>query len=819
MKRFNILVFLILAISFSISLTSFGEEAALITFESEEAFYEVTSSEADPVSASIPETAASLAPKADPAPAAVLLPEAYSASAAVQVPEADPAPAAGLASEADPAPAAGLAPEADPVSAAGPAPATVSRPDNAAETSLPAADPIPSTVSVNKDDKLAAGLSEEDNLAQKTDAQANNAGLANEAQNRGNQANNAGTANETQKTDMPMGDSEEADATNLPSAETALISAETDPATKEEEASDNKASDIMKEPDSKAPEGEDALDIEPLNGGDAPGNTAAAESGDKDTEGGKQTEGEAEKENENSDSDAIDRDEASGSGISDPDQDPDAETSDPDEDPDDETSDPGEDPDGNLLDAPVLKATTTLEKGIKVQWGKIAGASSYVVCRRTETGDWEMIASGIAGTTYTDQTAALGVNYYYTVLAYDKTARQAGRYDPEGTPGIRLGQIKGLAVYKSTRSYTALTWNQLKGAEGYCVFRKTYGGSWELLATVTDEQYYVDRSIELGEKYYYTVRAFSNFSGSLVWDRVSGSVSATAAIRVLMIGNSLTALNSSQSCPAIIKNLAGLNGKTLSINSCVHGGASLYDYTSGKYKSELISKLSSKKYDVIVLQEKSETACYQQSTYYSNIQRMMSLLAAYGQTSAKIVLYAVNGCTHISGISYTAYEQNTLAHLTRAEVWIKSNYKNTDVEISKAGQLHLQVASQYPYTQIMSADGNHPTYQGYYLSSIKLFESIIGQKATTVASGMNTYLKMAHQVMKISSTLATLKVGDTLKLTASDPTGYWISWTSYNTDVATVSSTGKVKAKKKGTAVILAQSSSGLQRTCYIVVK
>ena len=78
----------------------------------------------------------------------------------------------------------------------------------------------------------------------------------------------------------------------------------------------------------------------------------------------------------------------------------------------------------------------------------------------------------------------------------------------------------------------------------------------------------------------------------------------------------------------------------------------------------------------------------------------------------------------------------------------------------------------------------------------------------------------------LNKTEAVLKKGKTLQLKAAkilpaDATDKKVKWTSSDKKVATVSSKGKVKAKKKGTCIITctAADGSGVTATCRITVK
>jgi len=76
------------------------------------------------------------------------------------------------------------------------------------------------------------------------------------------------------------------------------------------------------------------------------------------------------------------------------------------------------------LAQPVTKVSA-VTGGVKVSWGKITGASSYKVYRKTSTGSWVAIKSGLTGTSYTDKTAVKGRTYYYTVRAVKGTQQSS----------------------------------------------------------------------------------------------------------------------------------------------------------------------------------------------------------------------------------------------------------------------------------------------------------------------------------------------------------------------------------------------------------
>jgi uncharacterized protein YjdB len=75
--------------------------------------------------------------------------------------------------------------------------------------------------------------------------------------------------------------------------------------------------------------------------------------------------------------------------------------------------------------------------------------------------------------------------------------------------------------------------------------------------------------------------------------------------------------------------------------------------------------------------------------------------------------------------------------------------------------------------------------------------------------------------VKLPSTL-TLKKGKSKTLKYTLPSGTYtskVTWTSSNKKIATVNSSGKVTAKKKGSCTITATTHNGKTATCTVTVK
>ena len=79
------------------------------------------------------------------------------------------------------------------------------------------------------------------------------------------------------------------------------------------------------------------------------------------------------------------------------------------------------------LATPTLSSVSSSKSGITFKWGKVTGASGYIVYRKTGNGGWQQIATvkGNTKVSYLDKTAKKGTTYTYTVKAYNGNYRSA----------------------------------------------------------------------------------------------------------------------------------------------------------------------------------------------------------------------------------------------------------------------------------------------------------------------------------------------------------------------------------------------------------
>ncbi len=101
-----------------------------------------------------------------------------------------------------------------------------------------------------------------------------------------------------------------------------------------------------------------------------------------------------------------------------------------------------------------VSGTTSSATPAVISWGTVSGATSYTVYRGATSGAETSLATGVAGTSYSDTTAARGTTYYYTVAAVNAggTSSQSAEVavDPVNTASpyyqINAGRVTYIAA-------------------------------------------------------------------------------------------------------------------------------------------------------------------------------------------------------------------------------------------------------------------------------------------------------------------------------------------------------------------------------------
>lgn len=182
---------------------------------------------------------------------------------------------------------------------------------------------------------------------------------------------------------------------------------------------------------------------------------------------------------------------------------------------------------------PYVNSIKNTAGGAQLSWNRYNGAKAYRVYYRTSNG-WNRLAK-VSGTSYTDTSVKNETNRVYTIRAVDTRDNFISDFYHTGwsntyyTPPV----IKALS---NTTQGVKVTWNRAKGAQAYCVYRKTNNG-WLRLAKTTASEY-TDTTAESGSTYTYTLRMITANGNDFMSDHTGGkSIFYVAAPTITSVEN------------------------------------------------------------------------------------------------------------------------------------------------------------------------------------------------------------------------------------------------------------------------------------------
>ena len=188
------------------------------------------------------------------------------------------------------------------------------------------------------------------------------------------------------------------------------------------------------------------------------------------------------------------------------------------------------------LGTPVLKKASSVSyNSIRITWGKVAKATSYVVYRKTSGKNFKKIAA-VSGTSYTNKNVKCGTTYIYTVKAYNKSNNTYSGYNKAGIKGKAIPSKPQGLMASVSKNIVTLRWKKVSGASGYTVYRAKAGDdSFYQIGTTNDASSltYYDGNLNNGT-YRYKVRAYRNSSDKKIYGRYSGVCTCTVSVPVEM---------------------------------------------------------------------------------------------------------------------------------------------------------------------------------------------------------------------------------------------------------------------------------------------
>ena len=157
------------------------------------------------------------------------------------------------------------------------------------------------------------------------------------------------------------------------------------------------------------------------------------------------------------------------------------------------------------IGTPQISNIESVNGGVKLSWRSVNGAEMYRVFYKGRNGWTKLVDT--TETACVDSDVLSGNNYTYTVrcISNDAHKYQSG-YDKNGKS---LKYIAAPKVTKTDVTYNSvnLTWNKVKGAEKYRVYRRN-GNTWKRIADTTSTSV-TDKNLSAEKSYTYTVRCIT----------------------------------------------------------------------------------------------------------------------------------------------------------------------------------------------------------------------------------------------------------------------------------------------------------------------
>ncbi|MCD7859042.1 MAG: hypothetical protein LUH51_02570 [Firmicutes bacterium] len=182
---------------------------------------------------------------------------------------------------------------------------------------------------------------------------------------------------------------------------------------------------------------------------------------------------------------------------------------------------------------------TASQTRVKISWTAVDGADGYQIFRSTsKNGTYTCIKTISDGSTssYTNSGLTLGQTYYYKVRAYTKDSSGSWVYSDFSRVKYTPACATFTSVYANATDRVRLLWNAVDGAEGYQIWRAdSADGEYKIVKTITsgDTTAYSNNGLEIGQTYYYKIRAYATVNGQ----KVFGAYSDVSAVTTLYIGS------------------------------------------------------------------------------------------------------------------------------------------------------------------------------------------------------------------------------------------------------------------------------------------
>lgn len=161
--------------------------------------------------------------------------------------------------------------------------------------------------------------------------------------------------------------------------------------------------------------------------------------------------------------------------------------------------------------APTITKIENTVTGSKITWSKCNGAAKYRVYY-LENNSWKRLTT-TTSTSYTHGKLTNGKKYTYTVRCLDKKDKFVSGFSKTGKTNLFLAPPAISSVSKAENG-NLISWKSVSGADGYRLYRKSYGSSWGRIVSTTDNSF-VDTKAGKNTVIAYTLRCLDE-KGNLI---------------------------------------------------------------------------------------------------------------------------------------------------------------------------------------------------------------------------------------------------------------------------------------------------------------
>ncbi len=236
------------------------------------------------------------------------------------------------------------------------------------------------------------------------------------------------------------------------------------------------------------------------------------------------------------------------------------------------------------LAKPVITSLTNGKTGITICWNAVDGADGYQIYRKIGNGQWTLyktITDGSA-TKCANTNRVSGTKYQYKLVA------TAGKNVSAESAAATMYFLARPDIYTHiTSSGIQICWDAVPGADGYKIYRKTVGGEWKQVKTVSGSTTWTDSKCTNGTQYQYRVKAYTSAN-----DSVYNSAVSTYKVRYYLSRPTVSSVANAATAKITVKWSKNSAVSGYQVRYTVDGNSQIVTVKGANTVSKTISKLT-----------------------------------------------------------------------------------------------------------------------------------------------------------------------------------------------------------------------------------